>query len=368
VQLHFRKTILLIITALVLASCHVGRFFYFNFADIRDFKKFPSRALHHEGETFYFTETTKPISPKEVNIRGKTKTFDEFLDESNTVAFLIIRNDILLYEKYYDGYEKSSWVPSFSMAKSFTSILIGCAIQDGYIQSVQDPITKYIPNMKDSSMKNITIEHVLQMSTGLDFNEGYFNPFGDVAKFYYGRNLPKYVSKMKTECKPGEKFDYISGNTQILGMILTNALGEKSITDYFQEKIWGPLGMEYDASWSLDREKNGIEKTFCCVNACARDFAKIGRLYLHQGNWQGKQLVPADWVKESTIPSEKSGGPRYYQYQWWLGEDGDYMAQGILGQYVYVHPSRNIILVRLGKNEGDIPWWNVLGYLARGIK
>ena len=204
------------------------------------------------------------------------------------------------------------------------------------------------------------------MTSGIDFSESYINPFGEAASFYYGRNLKREIAKLKLKRAPGVTFEYVSGNTQLLGSVLEGALKEKTITQYFQEKIWTPLGMEYDASWSIDKKKDGSEKTFCCLNARARDFAKIGRLYLNKGNWNGKQIVSKKWVEESTKVDRSEGSYAYYQYQWWLPTDeGDYMAQGILGQYVYVNPANNTIIVRLGKNYGKIEWEDLFGLLAR---
>jgi CubicO group peptidase (beta-lactamase class C family) len=243
------------------------------------------------------------------------------------------------------------------MAKSITSILIGCAIDDGLIQSVDEPLIKYIPELEKNGFGKVTINHVLQMTSGLDFSESYINPFGEAASFYYGCNLKHEVSKLKLKAEPGKQFEYVSGNTQLLGLILERALKGKTITQYFQEKLWTPLEMEYDGSWSLDREEEGIEKTFCCINARARDFAKIGRLYLNKGKWNGKQIVSEKWVKESTTIDMTNGGVDYYKYQWWLPTaTGDFMAEGILGQYIYVNPSQNLIIVRMGKNNGSVNW------------
>ena len=170
---------------------------------------------------------------------------------------------------------------------------------------------------------------------------------------------------MKLKREPGTKFDYASGNTQLLGLLLERSLKGKTITAYLQEKIWTPLGMEYDASWSIDQRKNGIEKTFCCLNARARDFAKLGRLYKNKGNWNGKQIVSQQWVEESTKADTTNGSVAFYQYQWWLPTPNqDFMAEGILGQYIYVNPSKDLIIVRLGKNEGKVDWWNVFVSLA----
>ena len=359
------SSVLLLSVIFLLGSCKIGRFIIYNFADINDHQKFQSRPLLHHTAPFKFYNTDKPKVPKTLSINGKEIAFDSFLAQNETVGFLIIQNDTIQYEQYFDKYDTASIVPSFSVAKSVTSILIGCAIDDGYIRSENDLVTAYLPHLKNNGFDNVTIKHVLQMTSGLGFNESYVNPFGHAASFYYGRNLRNEVSKLKIIRVPGTQFEYVSGNTQLLGMVLEAALKNTTVTDYLQKKLWNPLQMEYDASWSIDKKKNGMEKTFCCLNARARDFAKIGRLYLNKGNWNGKQVVSEKWVSQSTNIDETDGSAWYYQYQWWLPtRNGDFMAQGILGQYIYVNPSKNMIIVRLGKNEGKADWWEFLPYLA----
>jgi CubicO group peptidase (beta-lactamase class C family) len=352
------------------SACKVGRFVIYNFANITDYKKFPSRELHNNGEKFSFPAAKQGQAPKTLAASNTTAVpFDAFLEEHNTVAFLIIHNDTIQYEHYFNGYDQASIVASFSMAKSITSILIGCAIDDGLIKSVQDPVANYIPEMQKNGFDKVTIEHLLQMTSGLKFNEGYANPFGEVATFYYGRTLRKATPKLKLKRPPGEAFEYASGNPQILGLLLERALKNKTVTQYLQEKLWQPLGMEYDASWSIDKKKDGLEKTFCCINARARDFAKIGRLYLNKGNWNGKQVVPESWVKQSTKVDTSNGSAWYYQYQWWLPtQTGDFMAVGILGQYIYVNPAKNLVIVRLGKSKGKADWKGVFTGIAAGYK
>ncbi|MAX81390.1 MAG: serine hydrolase [Crocinitomicaceae bacterium] len=364
---HILFTCLALSAAFV--SCKLGRFVVYNFADIKDYKKFPDRKLNKSETTFQFPASESPRAPKNIHLKGDTIPFETFLEENNTVAFIVLKNDSLLYEKYFNKYDESSVVASFSMAKSVTSMLIGCAIEDGFIQSVEEPVTNYIPELKENGFDSVTIEHLLQMTSGLDYNESYINPFGDAATYYYGRHLRKAVTKLKLEHPPGTHFEYQSGSTQVLGLILDRALKDKTLTEYLEEKIWLPLGMEYDASWSIDKKKDGLEKTFCCLNARARDFAKLGELYLHQGNWQGQQLVPETWVEQSTKIDTTNGSKWYYQYQWWLPtQTGDFMAQGYLGQYIYVYPERDIVIVRLGKNNGDADWWTILSMLGHAYK
>lgn len=363
------KSILLLALSVFLLttlnSCKVSRFVVYNFASIRDYKIFPTRDLEASDKKFEFAIADKGKVPKEITVNEKTYPFEKYVKDNKTVAFLIIQNDTIQYENYWKKYDEAAIVPSFSIAKSITSVLVGIAIDEGLIKSVNEPITNYIPELKENGFEIVTIEHLLQMTSGVKFNESYYNPFGDAATFYYGTNLRKEIYKMQLENKPGEKFKYSSGNTQLLGLVLERALKDKSITDYLQEKIWEPLGMEFDASWSLDRKKNGLEKTFCCINATARDFAKIGRLYLNKGKWNNKQIVSEDWVTQSTKIDTTNGSSWEYQYQWWLPtKTGDFMAEGILGQFIYVHPEKNLIIVRLGKNEGKANWERILSGLG----
>lgn len=353
----------IIICTTLLSSCHVGRFVVYNFAGINDYKKFPKGNIAKPVQAFYFYQGNEGNIrlPKSGTMKNKTLSFDELLVRSGTVAFLVIKNDSIYYEKYFKKYDRESVVASFSMAKSYVSALLGIAIAEGYIKGVDEPIVHYIPELDKNKFGNVTIEHVLNMQSGIYFNESYFNPFGDVAKYYYGTNLKKYIKKLKVKRDPGEEFEYISLNTQLLGLAIENAT-KRSLHEYLQEKIWTPLGMEYDASWSLDSKRNKTAKAFCCLNARARDFAKFGRLYLNNGNWNGQQIVPKDWVKKSTTKTNIN-----YSYQWWLlpTETGmDYEAQGILGQYTYVCPEKNMIIVRLGKKEGKMNWEQLFQMIA----
>lgn len=356
------KPLLLLLIFLCFTSCKIGRFFIYNFADINDHKKFPNREIKKPEEPFQFHYNLRNQIAKSVtlNSKGKEKTytFDEYLELNKTVAFVVIKKDTVIYEKYFDNYNKSSIVPSFSMAKSVISILIGCAIDDGYINSIDDPITNYLPELKKNGFDNITIGKVLNMNSGIKFNESYFNPFGHAASIYYGTNLKKEISKLKLKSENSNKFSYSSGDSQILGLVLESSLKGKKISQYLEEKIWKPLGMEFDASWSLDK-KNGVEKTFCCLNSVAIDYAKLGRLFLKDGNWNGKQIVSKDWVEKTTKSENNKSGVWYYQNHWWISdqEEMSFRAEGILGQYIYVNPKTETIIVRLGRNYGKYQNW-----------
>lgn len=370
-----KKTIciLLIFCALLflLTSCELCRLARYNIVDVNDYKIFPSRITKANDIKFSFLnngcseEFRIPVNILENE--GKT-CFDKFLESKKTLAFLVIQNDTMIYEKYFNECKQSTVIPSFSIAKSITSTLIGCAIDDGYIQSVDQSVTDFIPELKRSGFDKVTIKHLLQMTSGIDFRE-YFHFFQSAPVYYYGINIRQKLYKLRLKSKPGIKFEYASGNSELLGLILERALDSKTVTQYLQEKIWQPLGMEYDATWSLDRKRNGLEKTFCCLNARARDYAKLGRLYLNNGNWDNKQVVSEKWIRESVKIDTTDGSPWFYQYQWWLASDeGDYFARGMLGQLLYVNPAQKLIIVRLGERSGGVDWPEIFRTIARDFE
>ena len=363
--------LLLVASGLFLTSgCLPARIVRYNFANITDEKVFPGRPLLPAEAPQTFPKAANMIRPKSITIKGKETDFETFLAQRETVAFLIIRNDTLLYEKYFAGYTETSKVASFSMAKSFTSALIGAAIADGYIKSVEQPVTDFVPEMASAGFDKVTIRHLLQMTAGLKFEESYANPFGDAGTFYYGRNLRKHTKNIQLKAPAGEAFDYTSGSTQLLGLVLDKALKGKTVTAYLQEKIWAPAGMKYPATWSIDQKKDGLEKTFCCLNATAVDFARFGKLYADSGRVAGRQILPQDWVTTSSQPDTSSGGVQYYKYQWWMlpgTGPHNFFAQGILGQYIYVEPAKKLVIVRMGKAPAGVPWSRLIQAIANGL-
>ncbi len=360
----FRKLlpILLLCSApllgILLTSCTAGRMITLGFSDIKDYKRFPSRPLEPAATPFVFPRLEEKINKDRPKL-------DSLIANTNTVAFLIFHRDTMVYEKYHHGYEASSWVASFSMAKSYTSALVGIALAEGHISSVQDRVVDYIPELKKrDGWEDVTIEHLLLMTSGARHTENYFNPFAGVAKSYYGRRLDRQVKKVKMEGVPGEQFKYKSINTQLLGEIVTRTTG-RTLTDYLQEKIWSRIGTQYPASWSCDRKgEKGREKAFSSLNATALDFAKFGRLYANGGEWNGERILSEEWVKQSTKVDTARGSKSYYQYQWWIQGEGIFTAEGHLGQFIYVNVPKNLLIVRLGKNSGKVDWYNIFEQIA----
>ena len=276
------------------------------------------------------------------------------MERMKTIAYLIIRNDSICHEEYWDGYSDSSHTSSFSMAKTFISILVGIAIEEGKIKSLDESVGDFLPEYKEGNKSKITIRHLVTMSSGINFDESYINPIGFAAEAYYGSDLRKLIFKYDAEKEPGKKFEYLSGNTQLLGFVLSKATG-MSVSDYASEKLWKSVEAEHDAYWSLDH-MDGDEKAYCCFNSNARDFARIGKLYLDSGRYSGKQIVPEKYVLESILPAptvDDNAPNNRYGYSWWLMPNykghNIFYARGILGQYIIMIPDLKIIVVRLGK-------------------
>jgi CubicO group peptidase (beta-lactamase class C family) len=270
------------------------------------------------------------------------------------VEFVIIHNDSLSFEQYGEHYDTNTLSNSFSVAKSIVGTLVGFAVDEGSIKSIDDPVSHYLDWFQD---KNITVRHLLTMSAELNWDEQYSSLFSVTTKAYYGSNLPGIARTLHSTGPVGKKFNYQSGCTLLLAMILEKATG-KSLAEYASEKLWKPLGAEFTGQWSLD-QYNGQEKAYCCFYSTARDFARIGQLFLDSGRWHGKQLLSEKWVTESVTPApliDEDGSPNeVYGYQWWLTrykQHKVFYARGLDGQYIVVIPDRRLVMVRLGHNRG----------------
>ena len=281
-------------------------------------------------------------------------------EKLGTVAYVIIQNGKILFEQYWDDYSNQSRSNSFSMSKSIVSLAIGCAIDDGFINDVDQPISDFFPQFKGYGNKTLTLRHLLTMSAGVDFQESYSSIFSPTTQLYYGNDLDKITFGMRSIEEPGVNFIYQSGVTQLLANIIEKATGE-NLSSYVSRRIWTPINAEEDALWSLDRE-DGIEKAYCCFNSNARDFARIGQLIIDNGRWKGQQIVPEQYIIDATTPDnnliykEHNEINHHYGYQFWsLKKNGmiiPYM-RGILGQYVFAIPEKNAVVVRLGRSRED---------------
>jgi CubicO group peptidase (beta-lactamase class C family) len=360
--------LLFLLISITFCSCdYYAKCFFWRAANVNDFEKFPSRPVS-KGDSiskFYIRDKNATINIPIGIKKDFTRNFEEFLYKTKTTSILIVKNDSIIYENYFFNHSKESLNPSFSIAKSLTSTLIGIAISEGKIKSVNDPITDYLPEIKSPSTDKITIEHLLNQRGGIDYNNIIFNPFGTEAKLYYGTYLKKHIRHYIIKHPPGKKFEYTSFSAELLGILLERAV-KMPISEYLQIKIWQPLGMESNAYWSLDSKEHKTEKAFCCLNAVTRDFARFGRLYLNRGKWNGKQIVPEEWVEKCSHPSFP--GQNNYSYFWWLGKNGVYYARGYLDQYIFINPEKNIIMVRLGKQVTSYGLWlDVFQYICNTI-
>lgn len=287
---------------------------------------------------------------EDYNEVSETERLQEINDELETVAFLIIQNDSIWYEKYAEGYGPESKTNSFSMAKSIVSALLGKAIFEGHIKSLEQPVADFFPQFHPG----MTVGDLASMSSGLNWDEDYKNPFSMTARAYFGDDIRAQILSLEVINAPGTKFEYLSGNTELLAMVIEKATG-KAVSEYLSESFWKPMGMQEDALWQLD-EKNGMEKAYCCIASNARDFAKFGKLYKEYGEWNGRQLLDSAFVVKSIQPRFEES--TQYGYGLWLetykGKEIFYL-RGILGQYVIVVPEDDLIIVRLGKDKGERP-------------
>ncbi|MBC8037711.1 MAG: serine hydrolase [Rhizobiales bacterium] len=300
--------------------------------------------------------------------QGKQRQLAHYFAKARTTGLIVLKNGRVVYEHYGYGANERSALTSQSMAKSMTSALVGFAIADGTIKSVDDPITDYVPELKTTGYNKVPIKAILQMSSGVLWREDYSASHSDSTEFFdrvmvhNSASIPEFLQTVQRgPIPPFGKFQYASIETNAIGELVRKATG-KSLAAYLSEKIWIPLGMEGDATWSSDGSGNEIAS--CCLNARLRDFARFGLLMAQKGMWQGKQLLPAKWVDEATRPDRKQvkpgrlydGYPMGYQYQWWVfpGPDRAFTALGINGQFLYVNPSKNLVIVMTNVWKD---WW-----------
>ncbi|MCH8204222.1 MAG: serine hydrolase [Candidatus Hydrogenedentes bacterium] len=319
---------------------------------------FPHLTIPRAETPFTFKRDEQGLSGVEYTFDGETSTLESFLDKTTTTGLIVLKMDTIVSEQYFLGHSAEQRHLSMSVAKSFLSALVGIAIGEGKIESVQDSVTKYLPELAASGYNDIPIEHLLQMSSGIDFSEEYDDQESDINTLFLqmadGLSVTEYIANLENAEPSGKRFHYASVDTQVLGMILEKVY-DQPVHEIMHEKIWSKIGMEHDAYYATDNHGNAL--VFGFLSATLRDYAKFGLLYLGKGRWQGEQVVPRAWVEHSVVP----GAPHLtaenlyatksdygYQYKWWIpeGNQGEFTGRGVWGQYLYVNPAERVIIVK----------------------
>lgn len=337
-------------------GCTLAKTIVHNFADLDDHRIFANRVIecarepsglrNLPGASRFVAEMKVPDE------NGAAWGLDAYLDATRTAAFVVIREDRIVYERYARGFDERSLLNSFSIAKSVMATLVGIAVAEGRIASLDATVADYRPDFAGTPYGAVTLKSLLRMTSGM----------GDAptllpgrALYYYGDDLHAVIANAAPESRSGSGWRYSEADVQMLGFVLEAAVG-RTVSAYLAEKLWKPLGMESEARWALDRE-GGIEKAFCCLSARARDFARFGRLYLEEGRWNGEQVVPADWAARSVLPGVRTHDGYTHQHLWWTpeGGNGDFYAYGHNGQYVYVNPGARVVIVKFSETNRQDP-------------
>ena len=374
-------------SALLYSPEYMYRVLRYRESDIRDYLIFPKNEIIKSAQPIHYSyEIDNRIREMKVtySMSGKLteSNFESFLSSTNTMSFIIVHDDVVVFEGYYNGYSESSINTSFSAAKSMVSLLVGIAIDEGYIKSEDQLIEEFIEELKDTEIGKVTIKDLLSMRSPIKYREGLLW-FVDDAKTYYMPDLRK-LAISGTEIDPDYKgkFHYNNYHPLLLGIIIERSTG-KSVTDYFQEKIWNKIGAKYNASWSIDSKKSKFEKMESGLNFRAIDFAKVGSMLLHKGVWNENRIVSEQWIDKSTVAEFPLVEEEYkdsflknketgYKYMWYstITQKSriDYYALGKYGQFLYISPENNTVIVRTGVNSGDVDWWpDILKELASKV-
>ena len=363
-------------------SCGVaGRMLVRGVPNVTDYKFFRTDSIEAPRETFQFARKVTPITlpdPALWTVYKKEYTHesvDDFMEMTGTSAFLIIRNDSILFEKYYNDYHRDSLSQIFSLTKAITTTLIGIAIDEGKIESIEQPVSDFIPEFANDDRSKIKVKHMLQMTTGLNFNDR--KNLIKLSRLYYHNNAKKYMYKIGMKYDPGINFDYSSMTTFMLGHVLEVATGQ-SFAEYLQEKLWEPLEMKNSALMNVTK-KAGDAQAFGGLASTAIDIAKFGRLYLNKGNWNGQQLVSEDWISHANIRDTTEGSWWGYNYGFWMNtnrelegyykedrsgpppneevmQQTEFFAAGYKAQMLYMNPDHNTMIIRMGIHEKDVMW------------
>lgn len=315
-------------------------------AYLEDYKKFDNQTVANG--------TPQPWpNHKNYNSVKETDALNKINKANGTIAYVIIKNDSIWFENYYDGFGENSQSNSFSMAKSYVSGLMFKAIQEGYIKSLDQPVGDFLPEFNNGKAAKMTVGDLSSMASGTNWDEAYYSPLSITTRAYFDDDLAKVMLGLKVVDTPGKAFKYASGDTQLLAMVIEKATGKK-MYKYLEESFWKPLNSENATLWQVDSEDHDLVKAYCCIASNAKDFARFGKLYKDHGKWNGKQILDSAFVAKSLKPRFPESPE--YGYGWWLKEQNGknfFMMRGHLGQYVIVEPNDNVIIVRLGHSKGN---------------
>lgn len=364
------------------ASCtYLHRFVFWSPSGAQDWGRFPARAIGRADVPFRYPEDPRlqelyvPLL-REVTYSShgqlRTAPLDTLLADTGSTAFIVIKDGVLVRETYLNGHTRDSMTRAFSATKTFTASLIGVALSEGRIRSADDPFVDYLPELRGRGYDGITIRHLLLMAGGFRFSYGRF-PWADSPLMYWHPDIRRVIlDGPPLTSRPGERFNYSSYSSAVLGMVLERVVG-CSISDYFERVLWKPMGAEYDSTWSLDHDGSGLEYAASGLNGSAIDLVKLGTLYLNGGRWGDRQILPANWALESVTPlspelpghtlAEKSEHI-YYKFGWWGhdlgGGHSSFFAEGHLGQVIYVYPDKKLVIARFGSTTGGVDRWPAL--------
>ncbi len=380
--------ILLIVSSILYSPEYVCHCIANGESKITDYTMFPERVIAKSSDPYAYTYAIDDtFCDREVSYRSggepATQKLEDLLAQNGTTSFIVIQNDIVICEQYFNGYDQNSVETSFSSVKSLDSLMMGIAIEDGYIKSVDQPVSDFIQEFKGTPFEDITIEQLLMMRSDIRYEEG-LAWFTDDAKTYYSPDMRDLVlNHMRIDAGYSGQFHYNNYHPLILGMILERATG-MHVADYFALKVWDKIGAEHDASWSLDSERSGFEKMESGLNFISIDYAKIGSMLLHKGVWNGNAIVSEDWLLRSTIAPQPLAPEDIdsdflkdievgYQYMWYSTENDqgghDFFSAGKYGQYIYVSPENGTVIVRTGSSTGGVDWWpDVFRQIASSIQ
>ncbi|HEX8692734.1 MAG TPA: serine hydrolase [Longimicrobium sp.] len=378
----------LLATAVALSTtaggCTLLRTAWYGQPDARDLRMFPTRVMHASERPFRFAKAEVQRTDLDtVSVRdpgtGRLVPLAQHLVDMRALAFLVIRNDTILYERYGFGYDSARASNSFSMAKSATSALVGIALARGEIRGLDDSVGAYVTELRGRAYGSVTIRQLLGMSSGTEWTDARGGPLSQAssteARIFYTRDLRGLLRGVDRVEPAGARWRYRDTDAEVLGLVLAGATG-RTVAEYMEEVLWKPIGAEHDGSWLLDR-RGGQEKTSTGWNATARDYAKFGRLYLDGGRWEGRQVVPAEWVAASVAYDSSRKSPEVVTWwgmqhtlYWWhpmLAPRGDFYADGSLGQRIYVQPATRTIIVQLANsNQQDFPFRRIAAAVNGG--